>query len=259
MQQQIYETIQAMLFLEMPKNQAGNIVIFDREVKGWSLGDRKLKPATPAIVIYGQSINRKDIATRTYEVEHTVTIKLELGSDNQTISASILQEFERLVNEVFLSHRQIWVMGQCPVCMKKTLSPEHFLIEHANIFQSYAEDAVADAEAVWAETHTTTMPTMANSRQAVLAFNRVVEAIRNNSPVKNLTAEAKRAFDFVISTKMKPIRVLYDVRISDIKPTDNGIDKQTYHTGEVTIHAMELSLIPATGPDNVSTESWSVR
>ena len=46
----------------MPKNQAGNIVIFDREIKGWSLGDRKLKPATPAIVIYGQSVNKKDIA-----------------------------------------------------------------------------------------------------------------------------------------------------------------------------------------------------
>jgi hypothetical protein len=103
------------------------------------------------------------------------------------------------------------------------------------------------------------MPTMVNSRQAVLAFNRVVSAIRSNSPVKNLTSEAKRAFDFVISTKMKPIRLLYDVKISDIKPTDNGIDKQTYHIGEITIHAMEMSLIPATGPDNVSTESWSVR
>jgi hypothetical protein len=53
--------------------------------------------------------------------------------------------------------------------------------------------------------------------------------------------------------------LLYDVRISDIKITDNGIDKQTFHIGEINLRAMEVSKIIASGPDNVSTESWSIR
>jgi hypothetical protein len=85
----------------MPKNDAGNIIVFDREIKGWSLGDRRLKPATPAIVIYGSSLNKKEIATLAYETEHVITIKLETGNDDQVISASLLQEFERLVHEIF--------------------------------------------------------------------------------------------------------------------------------------------------------------
>ena len=58
---------------------------------------------------------------------------------------------------------------------------------------------------------------------------------------------------------MKPIRLLYDTKISDIKPTDNGIDKQTYHIGEITIHALEVTRISASGPDGVSTDAWSIR
>jgi hypothetical protein len=259
MQQSIYETFQAILFLEMPKNDAGNIIVFDREIKGWSLGDRRLKPATPAIVIYGSSLNKKEITTLTYETEHVITIKLETGNDDQAISASLLQEFERLVNEVFLEHRQIWVIDKCPICMKKTLSPQHFLIEHSDIFQSYADNAVADLEALWAETHTTTMPTIAESRKASLAFDGVLEDIKNNRPIERLNAESKRAFDFMVKNKMKPIRLLYDTKISDIKPTDNGIDKQTYHIGEITIHALEVTRIPSSGPDGVSTDAWSIR
>ena len=100
MQQNTLETFQAILFSEMPKNKSGNIIVFDREIKGWNLGDRKLKPATPAITIFGKSINRKEVATLTYELEHTITVKLETGNDAQTISAAVLQEFERLVNEI---------------------------------------------------------------------------------------------------------------------------------------------------------------
>ena len=59
MQQYIYETFQAILFSEMPKNAAGNVTIFDREIKGWNIGDRKLKPALTAISIFGQTLNQK--------------------------------------------------------------------------------------------------------------------------------------------------------------------------------------------------------
>jgi len=259
MQQSIYETFQAILFLEMPKNEAGNIIIYDREVKGWSLGDRRLKPALPAIVIFGSSLNRKEVATLTYEIEHTITIKLETANDDQSTSSAILQEFERLVNEIFNTHRQIWVMDKCPICMKKTLSPEHYLLEHSDLFQSYADTAVTNLETLWAETHSSSMPAIKESRKASLAFDGLFSDVKNNRPVPRLNAESKRAFDFMIKNKMKPIRLLYDVRISDIKPTDNGIDKQTYHIGEITIRAMELSRISSTGPDNVSTDAWSIR
>ena len=99
MQQNIYETFQAILFSEMPKNAAGNVIIFDREIKGWNIGDRKLKPALPAISIFGQTLNQKEVATLTYEIEHSITLKLELAQDDQTTTAAILQEFERLIFE----------------------------------------------------------------------------------------------------------------------------------------------------------------
>ena len=259
MQQNIYETIQALLFLEMPKNTAGNIVIFDREVKAFNLGDRRLKPAVPTITIYGSALNRKEISTLTYETDHTITIKLETGNDDQTLTAKILQEFERLVNEVFLSHRQLWVMDQCPVCLKKSLSPRHFILEHPDIFSSYETTELANLETIWNETHTTPMPAVSPSRSASMAFYAVLEEVRNNRAVARLDASGRRAFEFMLSTKMKPIRLLYDVKISDVKPTDNSIDKQTFHTGEVTIKATELTRVTASGPDNVSTDSWSIR
>ena len=259
MQQNIYETFQAILFLEMPKNDAGNIIIYDREVKGWALGDRRLKPATPAIAIYGSSFTKKEVASLTYEIEHNITIKLETGNDNQTISAAVLQEFERLVHNIFSNHRQIWVIDKCPLCMKKTLSPQHFLIEHADVFQSYADTAVTELEALWAETHTTTMPEISDSRKATLAFDGVLSDIKNSRPVSRLPAEAERAFDFMVKNKMTPIRLLFDAKISDIKPTDNGIDKQTYHIGEITIRANEITRVQSVGPDNVSTDAWSIR
>ena len=259
MQQNILETFQAILFSEMPKNKSGNIIIFDREIKGWNLGDRKLKPAIPAITLFGKSINRKEIATLTYELEHTITIKLETGNDTQTISAAVLQEFERLVNEIISYHRQIWVMTACPFCMNRTLSPEHFILQHNDIFADYLTEANANVEAVWNQTHSTAMPALKNSRKAIMALDLILDDIRNNKPVKNITDEQKRALEFILSTKMKPVRLLYDVKIADINPTDNSIDKQTFHTGEISIQASELSLIPASGPDNVSTDSWSIR
>lgn len=143
--------------------------------------------------------------------------------------------------------------------MKKTLSPQHFLIDHSDIFQSYADNAVADLETLWGETHTTAMPVIAESRKASLAFDAVLEDIKNNRPIPRLNAESKRAFDFMVKNKMKPIRLIYDVKISDVKPTDNGIDKQTYHIGEITIRGMEISRISASGPDGISTDAWSIR
>lgn len=259
MQQSIYETFQAILFSEMPKNSQGNVIVFDREIKGWNIGDRKLKPAIPSVSIFGLSLSKKEIASLTYEIEHNVTIKLETGNDNQTISSAVLQEFTRLVYEIFNKRRQIWVMTQCPFCLKKTLSPEHFILEHNNIFSHYVTTANTNASNLWAETHNTAMPTLAQSRLAVMAFDLIYEKILNNQPVTGLTAEQKRNFEFLISTSMKPIRLLYDVKISDIKPTDNAIDKQTFHIGEISVHAMELSKIPSSGPDNVSTEAWSIR
>ncbi len=259
MQQNIYETFQALLFLEMPKNSQGNIVIFDREIKAFNLGDRRLKPAVPTITIYGSSFNKKEISTLTYETEHTITIKLETGNDDQTLSAKILQEFERLAIQAFASHRQIWVMDPCPVCLKRSLSPRHFILEHPDIFNSYEAAELANLEAAWDETHTTPMPEVPASRTATMAFYAVLEEVRNNRPVARLDAAGRRAFEFVLSTKMNPIRLLYDVNITTLKPTDNAIDKQTFHTGEITVRALELTRVLASGPDNVSTDSWSTR
>jgi hypothetical protein len=103
------------------------------------------------------------------------------------------------------------------------------------------------------------MPALHNARKAIMALDLLYQDAVDNRPIAHLTAEQRRNFDFIIQTKMKPVRLLYDVKISDLKPTDNGIDKQTYHIGEVTIHAMELSKVKSSGPNNVSTDAWSIR
>lgn len=259
MQQNIYETIQAILFSEMPKNSSGNVVIFDREIKGWAIGDRKLKPALPAIAIFGQSMNRKEIATLTYELEHSITIKLEVAQDDQTITSAILQEFERLVDEILSRHKQIWVMTQCPFCLKKALTPEHYILDHNNIIASYVTTAITNAETIWDQTHTSSMPSLTNSRKAIMAFDLLYQDFINSRPIPSLTAEQSRNFDFLVSTKMKPIRLIYDVKVSDIKITDNAIDKQTFHTGEINVKGLEINKVESVGPDNVSTGAWSIR
>src|SRR5579862_5436399 len=223
MLEQIYETIQAILFVELPKNNNGNIVVYDREIKGWNLGDRKLKPATPSLTLQGNTIAPKEIATATYEIEYQITIKLETGNDNQTLSEKIILEMTRLIYEALLPHRQIWVLVKCPICMKKALSPTHFTNDHPDIFSIYATQAINTQNDIWNQTHTSSMPDLPASRIAVAAFNLVLSAVINNDPVANLTSENIRAFQTIYNTHMRRIRLLYDTHISNDKPSDAGI------------------------------------
>lgn len=259
MLEQIYKTLQAILFLELPVNSKGNIVVYDREIKGWNLGDRKLKPATPSITFQSNSTTPKEISTNTYEVEHQISIKLETANDSQDITETIVVEMTRLLYEALLPHRQIWITTKCPICLKNILTPLHFTDEHPAIFNTYADIAIANELAMWNLTHIDTMPPLKPSRIATDAFRQVLEAVKNNEPVANLPASAVKVFEAIINNKMRPVRLLYDVHVSSIKPSDGGINKETFHIGEFTLTAKEIIKIPAIGPDNVPSKAWSAK
>ena len=52
MVEKIYDTLKGILYNDLPKDAIGNVVIYDRPVRNWFIGDRDVKPANLSIMIY---------------------------------------------------------------------------------------------------------------------------------------------------------------------------------------------------------------
>ena len=61
MVEKIYDTLKGILYNDLPKDAIGNVVIYDRPVRNWFIGDRDVKPANLSIMIYSANLNIKDI------------------------------------------------------------------------------------------------------------------------------------------------------------------------------------------------------
>ena len=260
----VYDALAAILFSDWPKNSKGQPIVYNKAIKIWNLGDRDIKAdGTPTITFQGDSSEPEEAATGLWEVTHAIQIEVKNQNTSPETTDRHTQEMSRLVFEFLKDRRRLWVMTQCPICLKMSLSPEHFLIEHANIFQPYVDDIVGEFETEWALTHTGPPPIseLTTTRRAGLAteaFYRVYDAVRQDEVVANLPTKAQATIKTALINRLRPIRELYQAKLSGTA-SEGSAGKQLLGTGKWTWKAKEVYYQGIYGPDdNTPTAAWSV-
>ena len=264
----IYDTLRGILFYEMPQDHNGKVIIYDRPITAWYVGERDVKNTNLSVTFKGGKTNIKDIALGMQEFTHNISVEIDAGADNIDLSERLVQETTRIMLTVLRKHRRMWVIEICPICQKFTLSPEHFLITHGNpanagddILSSYAVLVQSDYDTLWAETHPLSIaaPTLPNSSLATESFLRMFEDVRNSEEVTNLSTMARKNIQRMQTDFVEPIRILYDVSCNEGTFSDDATGRALMKGGNITITAKELVKQTQFGPDNVPTNAINYR
>jgi len=138
------------------------------------------------------------------------------------------------------------------------MSPLHFTTSHSVLFAPYVTTVETALANTWLETHPSTdpVPSFVDSGVARAAYDLLNEDVKNSVAVPNLTQQAKDRILYYQSDKRRAIRLLYNVDITDIKPSDDGMGKQILHASEFSLTFEELVKQTSYGPDNVPTDAW---
>lgn len=258
MLERVYDTIRGILYHELPKNAKDQIVIFDRPVTGFYIGEQAVKPNGISFTFMGSSSPLKDIAFGLQEFEHSLTINITVGADNIETTERVTQEATRLVLSSLRKHRRMWVVETCPICNKFTLNPQHFTVDHNSILSSYVTTVTNEFNNLWSDTHDPTIsaPTLQSSGLAAEAFIRMYNDVGAGVSVTNLTTTARNNILRMRTDNVEPVRMLYDVICNDIKGSDDATNRQLFRNGTITIRAKELVRQLYFGPDNVPTTAY---
>jgi hypothetical protein len=255
MLEKIYDTIRGILYYKMPKNAEGKVVIYDRVVQGWYFGDRDVKPSSLSIIVYGSTVPVSDVAFGLQEVEHKITIGVDAGADNSEISERQAQELARVVYEVLKSYRNLWIMDLCPICGKWSMTPRHFIEDHGTLMAPFVTASTTNFNNLWSQNHSASAPTLPDSGLAADAYIRLYEAVRNNDVVANLSTEGKNNILQMQKDLINPLRLLYGIKTTDVKPSDDGRGQQLLRQGQFTLSAKEIIKVVNLGPDDVPIEA----
>jgi hypothetical protein len=258
----VYETIRGILFDEWPKNNQSLPAIYDQVIKKWHLGEFTLVGTdTPAVIIKGTSTPTSDEVYGAQEYQHKIDIEVYVQGSSRQSSERFSQEAARLLNDILRNHRRMWVVGICPICEKSTLSPKHFTDSHNDILSTYVTSAQSDFDNIWNLTHTSTPPTLADSALASAAFLEMYDSVVDitNPVIPNLSDEARQRILSYKSKWRRPVRILYNVVMGEIKTSDGGEGQQLLYKATASLSATELIRVAKYGPDNVSTDSWERR
>lgn len=254
MLEQVYETIFDLIGFELPKGIHGLPMVGDLEVQSWLFGQRAVIAATPAIILQAQSSGFKKIAQGLTEVEHKIQIQLAASNQDQEDTEHNILDMVRQVQRALMPHTIIWVMTKCPICLSGTVSPNHYTTTHPEVMAPFVASAQAAFLNTWYETHPTTMhlPTLDTSAVAARAMFLLFDAVKTGGDTSTVPAPARArvvAFQF---NQIVPIRELYDVSLTDCKPSDGSEkDAQLLHQAEFTLTCNETLRQTAFGPDNV--------
>lgn len=262
MLEDVYETIRGILFDEWPKNNQSLPAIYDSAIKKWYFGEHALVGTdTPAVLIKGTSTPIADEVYGAQEYQHKIDIEVYVQGAKRETSERFAQEAARLLNDILRNHRRMWVIGICPICEKSTLSPEHFVDAHNDILSSYVTSAQNSFDNIWNLTHTSASSTLADSALAATAFLAMYDSVvdMTDPTITNLTTEARQRIISYKSKWRRPVRLLYNVVVSDVKTSDGGEGQQLLYKATASLTATELLRVTEYGPDNVSVNSWTRR
>lgn len=258
MLERVYDTLRGILYHELPKNAKDQIVIFDRPVTGFYIGEQGVKPNAISFTFKGSSSSLKDIAFGLQEFEHTITIEISVGADNIETTERVTQEAVRLVLSILRKHRRMWVVDYCPICKKFALNPQHFTLDHNDILSTYATTVTSEFNNLWNDTHDPNIapPSLPASGLAAEAFIRMYNDVGAGVSVANLSTTSRSNILRMRADNVEPIRLLYDVICNDNKGSDDATGRQLFRNGTVVIRAKELIRQLYYGPDNVPTTAY---
>lgn len=257
----IYDALAASLYYDWPKNADGKPVVYNRVVKIWNQGDRDIKAVSvPSITFQGESSDPEEIASGLWEITHNINIEVQNQGTDPKSSERDTNEASRLLFEFLKDRRRMWVLTVCPICFKSIMSPGHYLDEHGDIFGDYATAAVTQFETDWTATHDSNVPIpygqLTLSGVSTEAFYRVYEAVRNQQAVTNLPDKAKKAIEVALATRMRPIRLLSQAKLSGTS-SEGSKGKELLASGKWKWTAKENIFQAAYGPDdNTPTTAW---
>lgn len=257
MLERVYDTLKAIVYDSLPKDYNGRVLVYDRPITGWYIGERDVKNSNLSVTFKGGQSSLKDIGLGLQEISYSIKIEVEAGTDNIEFSERLVQETTRMILAVLRRHRRIWVMEICPFCKKFFISPEHFIITHNALLAPYIAAAIFDYESVWTRTHPPSISPqeLPDSSKGAEAFLRLYEDVRNNIGVIGLTDDALKNIQKMQSDFVEPIRILYDVICSDNTFSDDSVNRALQKNGIISVTAKELLKQQYYGPDNVPTSA----
>lgn len=256
MLEKIYDTFKGILYNELPKDVNGKVVVYDKPVQNWFVGDREIKPGVMSVTFRNGSTEIKDISLGLLEYTHTFEIEITVGASNVDNSEKLAQEASRIFLAALKKHRRVWVVDICPICEKFTLSPSHYLITHGTIFNSVAIGVTTDYQTLWYQTHPVSIPPAAlpQSGIATESLYRVWDMVSTGTTVLNLPTAALKNIQRMQTDMVDPIRVLYDVTYTKVSPSNDKVE-QLYRVASISVNCKELSRQVVYGPDNVGTDA----
>lgn len=258
----VLDTIQGLIFTNLPK-QGGKPTIYDKSIT-FEYGDVYPTAANmPAVVIQADSGTPEDFAFGTVEMTYKITISCWVSSGNKELSERHALEFGRLVYDSLLGNRIIWVCPKEPISgdAKMLLSPEYYYNAFPALMSPFMNQAYAEFTDVWSQTHsgianTADLPIAGVAAAAIQSLFNEVEA---GVGVTNLPALAIDDINAYIADGVKPVRMLYNNRMSNIElSSGQGGDNSILISSVFTLEAKELIEIPRFGPNQtgIGATAW---
>jgi hypothetical protein len=342
MVERIYDTIKGILWTEFPKNHEGIPQIYDRTVKEWMFGDRKILPTDLGIILRGTQSDINDIGYGLREITYTIKLTIYSSADDTETSERVIQEAARIAHTALKKHRTMWICELCPFCGLYPLSPIHYIDNgvitdvgittatipsgqdsykihiygsnvgmagtayvrlsqgisgkvtvaeilssgigitmatysdsnatlsftlsngsghvgaSTSVLYSYAQNVVDQINTFWAETHTSPAPEYLDwSGVAYEAVQQLISDWTAGFKNSQLSANSKwdTNLDTVVSNKVDLMRLLQDIQISSVTPSDDGVDQAFLHSAEFIFKAKELISVENFGPNNVDVNA----
>jgi len=126
------------------------------------------------------------------------------------------------------------------------------------LMNSYATNVSNQINAFWIETHTTTAPPYLD--WSGVAYNAVSEFISDWSAnikptgITNVSTWTNN-LNSIVSNNVSLVRLLQDIQVDNITPSDDGMEKAFLHTAEFKLKAKEIISVDQFGPNNVNVNA----
>jgi hypothetical protein len=126
------------------------------------------------------------------------------------------------------------------------------------VFDSYITTVVNNVNSFWAETHSSSTTPYYDwvgiAYQAVQMFMSDWEAgFKPGNIISNTVWNGN--LNSAVSNKADLMRLLQDVKISSITPSDDGVETAFLHTAEFTLTGKEIISVDQFGPNNVDVDA----
>jgi hypothetical protein len=123
---------------------------------------------------------------------------------------------------------------------------------------NYLTTAINQINSYWQETHSSTSP--AYYDWAGVAYNTVQyfmsdwkAGYRDPSFLPSSTIYSN--LTYATNNNVELVRLLQDIQVGDIKPSDDGVDQMFLHFAEFTLKAKEIFSVDQFGPNNVNVNA----